>query len=221
MGTKMGNLALVGILMLLFGAMGCNSPSNKQSAQDAVDTTQEALLDEKPKERIYIADRSLYDEAFVTVISTYPNALKLIDDHVIAGGDTTYFPTVLELDREITFQGKNNNFSVLLTVTRTSLTNLTYQFKLIGKNNKVMDTKSGTAIIGMFFLGDEIDIDLERNEGYTSTVYWDRGDEYLFSIRIENEPDDSSIIRAMVNYRYNDQSKKHLEIQDCPTLRTK
>ena len=221
MGTKTRNWALAGILVMLFGAMGCNSPSNKQSAQDAVDTTQEALSDKKPKERIYIADRSLYDDAFVTVISTYPDTLQLIDDYVVVGRDTTYFPTVLELDREIIFQGKNKNYNVWLTVTRTSLTNLMYQFKLTGNNNKVIDTKSGTALIGMFFLGDEIDIDLERNEGYASTVYWDRSDDYLFSIRIENEPENSSIIRAMVHYRYKDQSKKHLEIQDCPTLRTK
>ena len=227
MKTKKRNIAVIrrktatlGILILMLGAWSCNNPSTTKSAQEAVDTAKDALPD-SPKEKIYIADKSLYDNAFVTVISTYPAALKLIDDHVIIGGDTTYFPTILELDREITFQGKNNNYSVLLTVTRINLTNLTYKFKLTGNNNKMIDTKSGTAIIGMFFLGDEIDIDLEKNEGYASTAYWDRSNDYLFSIRIGNETDNSGKIRAMVHYKYNDQSNRHLELQDCPTLITK
>ncbi|GAB4349014.1 MAG: hypothetical protein OHK0038_28040 [Flammeovirgaceae bacterium] len=55
---------------------------------------------------------------------------------------------------------------------------MTYTFKLIDKDNKTVDTKSGKAILGsMFFLASEVDEDSETGDGYSSCEYWDKSND--------------------------------------------
>ena len=205
------------ILMLMLGIWSCNNPSSKKTDTEQVVETPKTDV---PEKKIFIKDRALYDQAFINVISTYPGQIQLIDDYIITSADTTYFPTILPLNVETVFNGKNNRNNFTLTVTRTSLTNLTYQFKLTDKAGKTVDTKSGTAILGMFFIGVEMDIDLESNAGYSISAYWDRESSCMFSIRIGNLADENGKTRAMVHYNCND-NKQKLDLKDCPILLTK
>ena len=109
----------------------------------------------------------------------------------------------------------------MLTVTRTNLTDLTYNFQLTDKDNKIIDTKSGKAILGsMFFLASENDEDSQTGDGYGSCEYWDKVIDCWFAIRVGIGKDDNGKLRAMVNYGCKDKSKQTLNLDQCPTLRT-
>lgn len=170
---------------------------------------------------IYIKDKSQYDQTFIDGLADYNEPIKLIDNYIITGKDTTYFPNDLSLNKAITFKASKDNNSFLLTVTRTNLTNLTYNFQLTDKDNKTVDTKSGKAILGsMFFLASEMDEDSQTGDGYESYEYWDKANDCWFAIRVGGGKDDNGKQRVMLNYGCNDKSKQTLNLDECPTLRT-
>jgi hypothetical protein len=170
---------------------------------------------------IYVKDKSQYDQSFIEGLSGYNEPILLIDNYIITGKDTTYFPDAFPVEKAITFKGTKAGDNYLLTVTRTNLTNLTYNFQLTNKDNKTIGTKSGKSVLGsMFFLASETDNDSLTGESYASHEYWDKTDDCWFSIRIGNDKDKNGKQRAMLTYGCEDKSKQNFKLDECPTLRT-
>lgn len=207
------------ILILAFGLESCNNQTTEKAVdKNSVDTLKTVSAD-KPQLDIYIKDKSQYDQTFIDGLANYNEPIKLIDNYIITGQDTTYFPTDLILNKPTTFTAIKDNHNYVLTVKRNNLTNLTYTFKLIDKDNKTVDTKSGKAILGsMFFLASEVDEDSETGDGYGSCEYWDKSNDCWFAIRIGK--DDNGKLRAMLKYGCDDKNKQTLNLDECPTLRT-
>lgn len=184
------------------------------------DTLQTIPADNQ-KLNIYIKDKSQYDQTFINGITIYNGPIKLIDNYIIAGNDTTYFPEDLSLNKVTIFKAIKDNNKFVLTVTRTNFTNLTYSFQLTDLNNKILDSKSGEAILGsLFFLASEIDEDSQTGDSYGSCEYWDKTNDCWLAIRIGIGKDDHGKLRAMLNYNCNDKSNQTLNLDACPTLRT-
>lgn len=209
------------ILTLAFGLWSCNNkPVEKTVDQNSVDILQTDSAD-IPKLEIYVNDKSQFDQTFIDGLADYNEPIKLIDDYIVVGKDTTYFPKDLNLNKETTFKTILNDNRYVLTVTRTNLTNLTYNLRLIDKDNKTVVAKSGKAILSsMFFLASEVDEDSETGDGYGSCEYWDKSNDCWFAIRIGIGKDDNGKLRAMLKYGCDSKSKQSLNLDECPTLRT-
>ena len=185
-----------------------------------VETLQTVSAD-RQKLGIYIKDKSQYDQTFINGLADYNEPIKLIDNYIITGKDTTCFPKDLRFNKPTSFHTNNHDNNFVLTVTRTNLTNLTYSFQLTDKYNKPIETRSGKAILGsMFFLASENDEDSQTGDSYGSSEYWDKTNDCWFAIRIGIGKDDNGKLRAMLYYGCNDKSKQTLNLDECPTLRT-
>ncbi|GAL87538.1 hypothetical protein ATO12_19910 [Sporocytophaga myxococcoides] len=212
---------IIYILTLAFGLYGCNNKTTEKATDQNLGDTLQTISADKPNLEIYIKDKSQYDQTFINGLADYNEPIKLIDNYIITGKDTTYFPEDLNLNKETTFKATKDINKYVLTVTRNNLTNLTYTFKLIDKDNKTVDTKSGKAILGsMFFLASEVDEDSETGDGYGSCEYWDKSNDCWFAIRIGIGKDDNGKLRAMLKYGCDDKNKQTLNLDECPTLRT-
>lgn len=208
------------ILTLTLLLLSCSSKTSKTVDKVSVDTLQTITAD-KVHSDIYVEDKSQYDQSFIDGLSDYNEPIKLIDNYILTGKDTTYFPNDLSLNKATTFKATKDNNKFVLTVTRTNLTNLTYNFQLTDKDNKTVDTKSGKAILGsMFFLASEMDQDSQAGDGYGSSEYWDKTNNCWFSIRIGIGLDNNGKLRAMLTYGCEDKNKQSLKLEECPTLRT-
>lgn len=209
------------ILTLAFGLGSCNNPTTEKLAnKNSVDTLN-TVSTNKPNLEIYIKDKSQYDHTFIDGLGDYNEPIKLIYNYIITGKDTTYFPEDLSLNKVTIFNANKDSNKFVLTVTRTNLTNLTYYFQIIDKDNKTLDSKSGKAILGsMFFLASENDEDSQTGDSYGSCEYWDKTNDCWFTIRIGIGKDDNGKLRAMLNYGCYDKSKQTLNLDECPTLRT-
>lgn len=207
------------LLTLAFGLWSCNNRTMEKNVdRNSVDTLKAASADKKQQD-IYIKDKSQYDPIFINGLANYNEPIKLIDNYIITGKDTTYFPTDIILNMPTVFTAIKDNHKYVLTVTRTNYTNLTYNFQLTGSDNKILDTKSGQAILGsMFFIGPEGDDDIEG--GYGSQEYRDHTKDSWLSIRIEMGKADNGKQRAKIHYGFNDKTKNSLDLNECPTLRT-
>jgi uncharacterized protein YceK len=205
---------IIFILTLVIGLSGCNNISTKKAA----DTLQ--TISSKRQAEIYIKDTSKYDPAFIAALDTYYEPIQLIDNFIITGKDTTYFPEDLPLNKKITFKGTTGKKNFALTVTRTNLTNLIYSFKRTD-NDKTIDSISGRAILGpMFFLTSENDEDSQTGDGYGSSEYFDKSDNCWLAIRIGIGLDKNRKQRAKLAYGCEDKNKQALNLDECPTLRT-
>lgn len=208
------------MLMVTLGLWSCNNTSSKNEGK----LTNESLKTEMAIENgsnMVIKDSSHYDPAFINGLKGYKEPIQLIDNYIIAESDTTYFPENLPLNKPMVFKAAKDHQTYLLTVTRTSLTNLSYSFKRTGENDKLMDSKSGNAVLGsMFFLASEMDEDTQSAEGYGSYEYWDKTTDCWFALRIGQGNDLNGKQRAMINYGCEDKNKQALALNECPTLRT-
>lgn len=217
---------IIYVLTLTLGLWSCNNNTtektvNKTIEKNLVDTTQTDSTD-KPQKDIYIKDKSQYDQVFIDGLGDYDSQIKLSDNYILTSSDTTYFPEDLSLNKAITFEGTKDNNKFVLTVTRTNLTNLTYNFQLSDKDNTTLDTKSGKAILGsLFFFASEVDIDNQTNEGYGCSEYWDKTNDCWLAIRVGYGKDENGKLRAKLNYGCDNKNKPTLNLDDCPTLRTK
>jgi len=208
------------ILTFAFGLLSCNNQTtNKYGDNTNINSLQTVVSGDKQKQDIYIKDKSQYDQTFIDGLSDYDEPIKLIDNYILVGKDTTYFPEDLSINNATTFKATKDNNKFVLTVTRTNLTNLTYNFQHTDKDNKSIDTKSGKAILGStFFLGPEGDTDIDGD--YGSQEYRDNGKDSWLSIRIEIGKADDSKQRAKIQYGFSDKTKKSLDLDECPTLRS-
>lgn len=208
------------LLAFVFGLSSCNNQTTKKTAdQNSVDTLQTVSAD-KQRADIYIKDKSQYDQTFIEELSEFNEPIKLIDNYVLIGQDTVYFPEELQLNKEIIFKGTKELKNFALTVTRTNLTSLNYNFQLFDKDTKLINNKSGKATMGaLFFLGSETDDDDETGEAYLSVEYWDNSPNGSFAIRI-GEKDDNGKLRAKIKLYCKDHKSKNIDLDDNPTLRT-
>ena len=183
--------------------------------------TLKAVPADKQQATVAIKDKALYDKTFIDGLADYNEPIKLIDNFILVGKDTMYFPSDLQLNQKTFFHGNKDGRSFVLTVTRTNMTSLIYTFQLSDKNNKAIENKSGQAILGsLFFLAAEGDNDTEMGSGYGSYEYWDKSNDCWFSVRIGIGLDDNGKRRAKLNNGCEDKNKPTLTLDDCPTLRT-
>ena len=210
---------IIYILTFAFGLGGCNNQTTEKAVDKNSVETLNTVSADKQQLDIYIKDKSQYYQSYIDGLADYNEPIKLIDNYIVIGKDTTYFPEDLILNKPTTFKAIKDNNKYVLTVTRTNLTNLTYKFQLTDNDNKTLDTKSGKAILGSrFFIGPEGDDDIDG--GYGSQEYRDNRKDSWLSIRIEIGKADNGKQRAKIHYSFNDKTKKSLDLDECPTLRT-
>jgi hypothetical protein len=199
--------------------MSCNNQTTeKTSDEDPADTLQTVSV-EKQKQDIYIKDNSQYDQTFIDGLADYNEPIKLIDNYIVTGKDTTYFPEDLPLNKVTTFKAFKDDKKYELTVTRTNLTNISYNFRLTDKDNKTIDSKAGKAILSSgFFMGPEGDNDIDG--GYGSQEYRDNSKDSWLSIRIEIGRAAGGIQRAKIHYGAADKTNNsfNLDLDDRLTL---
>jgi hypothetical protein len=210
------------ISMLMLGLLSCNNQTSQKATDttdtNAVETVQTTSIEKSP-EKIYIKDKSLYDPVFIAKLSEYNEPIKLIDNYILVGRDTVYFPEDLPLNKETIFKGANDQNAFVLTVTRINLTTLNYSFQLSGKDNSPIINRTGKATLSLFFLGSETDDDEVTGDGYLSTEYWHKSSDCDFAIRI-GEKDDNEKLRAKIKLHCKDDKLKTIDLDDIPTLRT-
>jgi len=211
---------IIYILTFAFAFFSCNNKSKEKGVDKISVDTLQSVATEKLKQDIYIKDKSQYDQTFIDGLNDYNEPIKLIDNFIMTGNDTTYFPEDLKINKKTTFRGIKDNSKFILTATRTNLTNINYDFQLLDKENNIIDSKSGKAILGStFFLAAEGDIDMEMG-GYGSYEYWDKSNDCWFSVRIGIGTDDNGKQRAKVNYGCSDKNKRTIDLDECPVMRT-
>jgi hypothetical protein len=208
------------ILILIFGIVSCNNlKTEKKDVKNSINTLK-TVSPKKQLKDIYIKDKSQYDQTFIDGLADYTEPIKLIDNYILTGKDTTYFPSDLPLNKEIHFKATKDEQHFLLSVMRVNHTSLTYNFEII-KDNETVDYKNGKAILGsMFFLASEMDEDSQTGDGYGSYEYWDKENDCWLAIRIGIGEDNNGKQRAMLKYGCKDKNKQTLSLDECPTLRT-
>lgn len=200
--------------------MSCNNqPTEKTVDKNSVDTLQTISTD-NTKQDISTNDKSLYDQTFIDGLAGYGEQIKLIENYILIGQDTAYFPEEIKLNTETIFKGTKDKKNFVLTLRRINLTSLNYNFQLLDKDAKLLNSKKGKATLGsLFFLGSESDDDDETGEGYLSVEYYDHSADCSFAIRI-GEKDDNGKLRAKIKLRCKDHKLKNISLDDNPTLRT-
>ncbi|HLN74977.1 MAG TPA: hypothetical protein VK205_16915 [Prolixibacteraceae bacterium] len=207
------------LAMITLGLWSCNSQPLKNEGKSNADSLRTELKD-KSQLPIDLKDSSQYDKAFIQGLAGYNEPVQLIDNYLITGNDTIYFPEDIPFNKTIDFKATKDHKKYLLSVSRTSLTNLSYSFKLSDEKDKVLDSNAGNAVLGsMFFLASETDKDTQTGENYGSYEYWDKSNDCWFAVRIGHGKSPDGKQRAIVKYGCEDKNKQALKLQECPTLR--
>lgn len=205
---------------MAFFLLSCGSKPNKPTEKESGDSLKMTTTVSN-QSVIFIKDKSQYDGLFVEGLSGTKDSIRLVDNCIVVGGDTTFFPENLPLNKAVVFKAQTDDTIYQLRVTRTNFTNLAYDFKLSGNSGKVLYTKSGKAVLGSsFYLSSEMDEDSEKGGGYPSAEYWDKTNDCWFAIRIELDAESNEKQRAKLVYGCEDKSKPSLALNECPVLRT-
>ena len=213
------------IYILTFGLWSCNNQKEVKTLEiNSVDTLQTVSADIQ-QQSVYIKDKSQYDQTFINELTNaYHNEpIKLIDNFIIVGNDTTQFPKELEINKKTVFTGiKNNKFYELILI-RTNLTEIVFSFFIRNNEDEIkLPMKEGKVNLGaMFFLASEVDEDEVTGEGYRSYEYWKKDDNCWLSIRVGLGQDENGKQRAKISFACEDKSRQTLTLDECPTLRTK
>lgn len=205
---------------LALGLWSCNNKATEQDLDKIpIDTVQE-VPENKHRQDIIIRDKSQYGQSFIDGLSGYDEPLQLVENYLLVGQDTVYFPEEVPRNSKTLFKGTKDQKSFVLAVTRTNLTNLDYTFQLLDKDGRPIESRSGTAVLGsLFFLGSETDDDDETGEGYLSAEYSDPSPDCSFAIRI-GEKDGNGKLRAKIKLHYEHNESRNIDLDDHPTLRT-
>lgn len=207
-------------VFIALGFWSCNAQPTEKNVEKKLADSEQTILVNKQQEDIYIKDQSQYDKTFIDGLAEFKEPIKLIDNYIITGTDTTYFPEDLILNKKTTFTAMNDSNKFILTVTRTNLTNINYEFQLLDSDNKIIVNTLGKAVLPTgFFLAPEGDIDTEMG-GYGSTEYLDKSDNSWFSARIGIGKDGNGKQRAKLIYSCAAKNKKVIDLDKCPVLRT-
>jgi hypothetical protein len=208
------------ILTFALSLLSCHNRTTESKADTRTTGNLQNVSTIKQVQNIYIKDKSQYDPTLIEGLSEYKDPIKLIDNYILIGKDTVYFPEDIQLSKNTIFKGTKDLKNFLLTITRTNLTSLNYNFQLFNKDTKLINSKSGKATLGaLFFLGSETDEDDETGEEYLSFEYRDNSPDCSFAIRI-GERDDNGKLRAKIILYCKDNKSKNIDLDDNPTLRT-
>jgi len=208
------------ILTLTFLLLSCSGKTRKTVDTKSVDILQTISADKKQSD-IYIKDKSQYDQSFIDGLSDFKEQIKLIDNYIITGTDTTYFPEDLAINKRTTFIASKDNNKFLLTVTRTNLTNINYEFQLIDKDNAIKDSNSGLAILGSgFFLGTEGEPDIQTGDSFVGYEYRTENNKFWLVIKVGMDKNYKGKKRAKISFGYKDKSKETMNVEDGPILRS-
>lgn len=208
------------ILILVLGLWSCNNKTTEKTFDNNTVDTLKTLLADKQPQNIYIKDKSQYDQTFIDGLSEYHEPIRLIDNFMLIGSDTTYFPDDLALDKKTTFTASKDNNKFLLTVTRSNLTNINYEFQLLDKDNSIIDSKSGVAILASgFFLAPEGEDDPETGDSFFSNEYRIDNEKVWIVIKIGMDKNYEGKKRAKIIYGHVVNSKMTEPVTESPILR--
>ncbi|MBI3233341.1 MAG: hypothetical protein HYZ42_04765 [Bacteroidetes bacterium] len=209
------------MLTLVLGLWSCDNQSKEKAVdKDSIDTSQ-TITSDKHHQEIYIKDKSQYDQSFINGLADFNESIKLIDNYIITGTIKTYFPEDLELNKQTKFAAIKDNEKYSLTLTRTNLTNINYEFQLL-KNDSIIHSKSGKAIlVSGFFLGPEGEPDLETGESFMSNEYRKENKDSWLLILVGMDKNYEGKKRAKIYFRSKVESNKidKLEEVESPILR--
>jgi len=209
------------IITLTLGLFSCNNKAKIQKENQSKNTLQIVSTKEK-NWKIFIKDKKNYSTTFIDELnaSNYSEPIKLIDNHIIVGKDTTDFPHDLNIDQTTVFKATKDKRNYDLTVTRINETTLKFIFKLTDNEQKTLHSEKGEATLGaMFFLASEVDEDEQTGEAYGSSEYWKKKNDSWLSIRVGGK-DNNGKLRSIITYGCSDKKKKELNLDECPILRT-
>lgn len=204
-------------LMVSFGIWSCEKQNqNMISSESSVDTSQNLTTESVNIDPVNYLH---YNQKFIDGLSEYNEPIKIIENYLLVGQDTVYFPEELPLNKKTSFKGTKNSNDFVLNLTRTNLTNLIYDFEVVDKNSEKINSKSGVAILGShFFVASEADEDDVTGDGYLSVEYEDNSDDCTFSLRI-GEEDENGKLRAKIILFCKEGDLKNINLEDSPTLR--
>jgi hypothetical protein len=213
------------VYILALGLWSCNNQKEVKTLEiNSVDTLKTVSADIQ-QQSIYIKDKSQYNQAFINELTNaYHNeSIKLIENFIIVGNDTTQFPTELEINKKTVFTGIRNNKFYELILIRKNLTEIVFTFFIRNNEDEIkLPIKEGTATLGaLFFLASEVDEDEVTAEVYGSSEYWKKDGNCWLSIRVGISKDKNGENRAKISFGCEEKSSQHLTLDECPTLRTK
>ena len=206
------------ILTLTLLLLSCSGKTRKTVDTKSVDTLPTISAD-KMQSGIYTKDKSQYDQTFIDGLSEYNEPIKLIDNFMLIGNDTTYFPDDLNLNKEYIFKANNDSQNYVLRVKRINETTLKFNFQLF-ENSKLLHTETGEANLpSLFFLGPEGEPDIQTGDSFFSQEYLKKDNSIWLCINIGMDKDYKGKQRAKITYRYMDKSKQTSNLEECPILR--
>ncbi|MBS1502815.1 MAG: hypothetical protein JST32_12185 [Bacteroidetes bacterium] len=168
--------------------------NNKTSNKDLKRT------DNIRQKRFFVEKASMYSPKFLDGLksSQYSDSISLINDIMIVGRDTIKFPESLKINQKYVYEGEKNSNKYLLTVKRTNLTDIEYNF-LIKKGDSILKENSGKATLNpMFFLGSESPDDDQDGDAYEAFEYMDENPGHSVWIGIGTDLDYKKRLRAYI-----------------------
>lgn len=212
---------LIYVLILTCGLLSCKGQTTENADTKSADTLQTNLPAEQPS-NIFIKDKSKYSQVFIDDLTkNYKEPVKIIDNYIVLGSDTTFFPNDLALNQATIFKGTKGNNNYKLTLTRTHETTLNFTFIQTDKDGKILNTQVGEAVLGaMFFLAAEEDEDETNETTYGAYQYGKTEKDCWLSVRVGIGKDDNGKKRAKIIFGCQDSTQKTLSLDQCPTLRT-
>ena len=219
MGHFKKNMRQTTLLFLIFLLLSCNNKTEKKTTANTVDSTLTTTQQENKQPNFYVKDKSKYDKVFLDEISKYTEPLKIIDNNILVGKDTIFFPEDLSLNEKTIFKGTKENQQYELELRRINYTTLIYDFTLRDNENNFVKSKKGEVSLSWsFILGTESSDDDETGEGYFFSEYFEVNKDYNLSIGVgfkeEGEP-----LRATIHLTYKNEKNIHENINNYPTLR--
>ncbi len=204
-------------LAMALTMISCNGNTKEENA-DIKETGTSSIKTTDRSHSVFVKDKTLYDDSFILGLSEYGETLNLIDNYILLGEDTAYFPEELQLNEQKVFHGNSNHRNFQLTITRVKLTSVVYNFLVTTENNKQIINKTGRAVLpSLFFLGSEVDDDEQLGESFLSSEYWDESSGCSLAIRI-GEKDEAGNLRAKVKLNCDEESQ-NIQLKDSPILR--
>lgn len=178
---------------------------------------------EKERQNIYIKDYTKYSIYFLDELldMNFNKTVKLIDNYIIIGKDTTNFPSVLKINQETVFKATKDKIYYDLRVKRVNETTLEFKLNIIDTEKKIGYAETGKATLkSTFFLAPEVDLDEQTGEKYGSYEYLKKNNDNWLSIRIGIEKDSNGRLRAIVTSGFNDMKSDKNSTGKWPILRT-
>lgn len=200
------------LAVLCATAYGChnnNSVDQMLAKLDKPDTLRKQMI---------IHDRSAYSATFIDSLkkTNYPGSIKLDSNYILVGKDTTYFPETLKLDSPYQFIADKDAVHYNLTLQRTNLTDILFNFEVSKEQSSVYNRKGSVSLGPLFFLATEVPEDETTGDSYGAYSYTQYSTPNPFTVDIGTDEDEHHHLRATVHI-----AGKNPLLEKIPTLRTK